>query len=122
MRPLMNWEAFCVSMYTGQAKRYKRGMNFGLSYDEEWVIRPNRPVSGKKSPSERVLWKSCDVVFFRCCSRCFRFFSTSIREENVRTLRASGPETASAASRASGWRVVWESFLDIASTGEASGL
>ena len=49
-----------------------------------------------------------------------RFFSTAIREEKVRTLRALGPVNLSAASAAMGWIMAFSSWLDRASIGAAS--
>lgn len=61
------------------------------------------------------------VDFCFWASRCCRFFSTSILDENVRTLSALGPEAASAALAANGWRDVWDSCFVRLAIGDSSG-
>ena len=50
----------------------------------------------------------------------FRAFSTAMREEKVRTLRALGPVRVSAAETARGWMIVFSSWDDSAFMGAAS--
>ena len=49
-----------------------------------------------------------------------RFFSTAMREEKVRTLRALGPDILSAALAAMGWIMLFSSWLVMAFIGAAS--
>lgn len=86
------------------------------------IITSKRPLRGKKNPSAKTLWISFTLDFCLCASRCCRFFSTSIRDEKVRTLSALGPDTASAALVASGWRDAWESCFVKLATGEFPSL
>ena len=61
--------------------------------DERWIRQ--RPVRGKKKPSATIFARAFGMGFCR-------FFSTAMREEKVRILRALGPEILSAASAAMG--------------------
>lgn len=71
------------------------------------------PVSGKKKPSATILASAFGIGRER-------FFSTSIRDENVRTLSALGPERVSAAWSASGWIIVFSILVESFLTGSAS--
>lgn len=73
-----------------------------------------RPVRGRKKPSARILANSFGMGFWR-------FFSTATRDEKVRTLSMSGPETRSAASIAMVWSIDFSSVRDRAVTGEEEG-
>ena len=57
---------------------------------------------GKKKPSATILARELVMGFLR-------FFSTSMREENVRIFRALGPERVSAAERARGCIIFFSS-------------
>ena len=69
-------------------------MHEAKAYNDERCIR-QRPVRGKKKPSATIFARAFGMGFCR-------FFSTAMREEKVRTLRALGPENLSAASAAMG--------------------
>jgi len=69
----------------------------------------NRPVRGKKNPSETTLASWFAMGFLR-------FFSTDIREENVRILRICGPVSLSAKSAARGAIMVLERWVESLST------
>ena len=66
----------------------------GRAYNDERCIR-QRPVRGRKKPSATIFARAFGMGFWR-------FFSTAMREEKVRTLRALGPVNLSAASAAMG--------------------
>lgn len=83
----------------------------GKYYDCIWIRQ--RPVNGKKKPSTTIFARALGIGFRR-------FFSTAMREEKVRTLRALGPVTLSAASAAMGWIMVRSSCWDMVSIGAAS--
>ncbi len=82
----------------------------GFTY---WVWRwmRQRLVRGRKKPLARTCASAFGIGFCR-------FFSTAMREEKVRTLRTSGPETLSAASKAIGWSIDFSNVCDIELTGE----
>lgn len=73
-----------------------------------------RPVKGKKNPSATTLARAFGMGLTR-------FFSTSMRDENVRILSTLGPEKASAALRAMGRRMDCSSCLEAAAIGAMSG-
>ena len=73
----------------------------------------HRPVRGKKKPSATIFARALGIGFCR-------FFSTAMREEKVRTLRALGPVIWFAAEAAMGWIMVLSSWEDRAFIGPAS--
>lgn len=79
----------------------------------DWRCICQRPVRGKKKPSATTLARAFAMGFCRV-------FSTAMREENVRTLRALGPDILSAASAAMGWIMLFSSRLVMAFIGAAS--
>ena len=80
-------------------------------YVWRWIRQ--RPVRGKKNPSAAILAKALGIGFWRFCS-------TAMREEKVRTFSAFGPVIWSAADAAIGCIINFSSCEDKALVGAAS--
>lgn len=72
-----------------------------------WTWTLHRPIKGKKKPSATTLARALGMGFVRR-------FSTSMREEKVRTFKAEGPESDSRACRAIGWRMDFSTIREVA--------